>query len=115
MDDEVSYFINNSSINDESMIGSVYNYDLPNITRKYDDAIKDSLDKAENSDGENFNYVFDPDYELDESNEIIDDHLKTKKRIEIFKKTLHIPQGLDSKDFLKATKKRRKRSTNFRS
>ena len=86
MDDEVSYFINNSSINDESMFGSVYNYGLPNITRKYDDAIKDSLDKAENSDGENFNYVFDPDYELDESNEIIDDHLKTKNRIEIFKK-----------------------------
>ena len=36
-----------------------------------------------------------PKSELDVFNEIIDDHSNTKK-IEVFKKTLHIPQGVNS-------------------
>ena len=88
MHDEVSSFIDDSSINDESMIGGVYNYGLPNTTRIYEDVIKDPLDNVENCDGENFNYVFDPDNELDEINEIIDDRSNTKKK----------KQDLDSKN-----------------
>ena len=98
MDDEVSSFIDDSHINDEPMIGGVCNCSLPNITTSYEDTIKDSLDNVENSDGKNFNYVFDTDNELDEIIEISDDHPNTKKSTEIFKKTLDIHQGLDSKD-----------------
>ena len=86
IDDEVSSFIGDSFIHDdESVIGCVYNCVFPNITRSYEDAIKDSLDNVENSNGENFNYIFEPDNELDEINEIIDDHTNIKKKIEIFK------------------------------
>ena len=71
MDEEVSSFIDDSSFRNDT---SIYNCNIPNIRRSYEDAMSDKSLIVENSNGENFNYIFYPDSELDGISEITDDH-----------------------------------------
>ena len=69
----------------EPIFDDVYNCGLPNITRSYEDAIQDSLENNELLHGEPHNYIYDPK-ELDDIDEIIDNHSNTEKKIEKLKK-----------------------------
>ena len=95
---EMDKVSNDSFIDVEPIFDDVYNCGLPNITRSYEDAIQDSLENNELLHGEPHNYIYDPK-ELDDIDEIIDNHSNTEKKIEkLKKKTIHIPQSLNPKN-----------------
>ena len=89
MKDEASSFIDDLSVynNDDF---SIYNSNIPNITRSYDDAMNDESSNFENLHGENFNLIFDSLNELDRFDDIIEEHPHTRKKLMHLKRLLHI-------------------------
>ena len=78
IEDEMSSFVDYSSVyNDDDF--SIYNSNIANITRSYDDVMNDELSNFENLHRENFNYIFDSLNELDGFDDIIEEHPHTQK------------------------------------
>ena len=78
IEDEMSSFVDYSSVyNDDDF--SIYNSNIANITRSYDDVMNDELSNFENLHREKFNYIFDFLNELDGFDNIIEEHPHTQK------------------------------------